>query len=454
MRWGSTVMDINDNYNNNEDTTKEDTTKDDDASSNNYLDWANTSYFSNNPRTNPAFAGWTFVYGRYCDGSSFSGRRIDPIHEENTNNTQTNNVTQQQSPLLLYFRGNYILEAIVNDFFSSSSNFDGDKTYDDNEEEEEEDDDDVDKGAKNNTNLSHVVIAGSSAGGLATYLHAHQIIDWIDQAVYDVHDSNNNNSNNYDHGIEIGLFVDSGFFRDWDESPIVSTTVDNNITNNLTSYSDWMKSIYILNNATDTLPTDCLLVQQNQQEYYRCMFAENVIPFLTVPYFAIQSKFDKWQLQHELLSLDDYNNWIEEEEKGDIDVDIINYANGLEHDLIHAFDWRHQQLKQQRGVGQQATNNGLFLHGCLLHSIYKLESCYANIFIDDNSGNISGNDNDGDSGGISIPRRSSSHVNIAIANWIESWIHNERRISPPIILVTTDEVPIDASDVRCCGNGN
>ena len=120
---------------------------------------------------------------------------------------------------------------------------------------------------------------------------------------YDAHDKNNNiytSSNNYDHGnIEFGLFVDSGFFRDWDEVSAISVTVDISITNSSrTSYSDWTKSIYRLNNTTDTLPSDCLLEQNqnqdhDQQQYYRCMFAENVIPFLTVPYFAIQSKFDE-----------------------------------------------------------------------------------------------------------------------------------------------------------------
>ena len=112
------------------------------------------------------------------------------------------------------------------------------------------------------------------------------------------------------------------------------------------------------------------------------MFAENVIPFLTVPYFAIQSKFDKWQLQHELSLPLDYNSWNEGEETY-ADVDIINYANGLEHNLLHAFDWRQQQKEKQRGGGQQATNNGLFLHSCLLHSIHKLESCYEHIYIED-----------------------------------------------------------------------
>ena len=51
----------------------------------------------NEPKTNPAFAGWTFVYARYCDGSSFSGRRIVPIQVEQISQIEietkdTNNV--------------------------------------------------------------------------------------------------------------------------------------------------------------------------------------------------------------------------------------------------------------------------------------------------------------------------------------------------------------------------
>jgi hypothetical protein len=105
-------------------------------------------------------------------------------------------------------------------------------------------------------------------------------------------------------------------------------------------------------------------------------------------------------LQHELSLPLDYNSWNEGGETY-ADVDIINYANRLEHNLLHAFDWRLQQKEKQRGGGQQATNNGLFLHSCLLHSIHKLESCYEHIYIDD-SDNVSDNDKDEDSTGIAF----------------------------------------------------
>ena len=70
-----------------------------------------------------------------------------------------------------------IPEAIVTDFFSSSN-----LNKNNNNDDDDDDDDRIDRKA-DNTYITHVIIAGSSAGGLATYLHAHQISDWINQTV-------------------------------------------------------------------------------------------------------------------------------------------------------------------------------------------------------------------------------------------------------------------------------
>eukprot|EP01052_Picozoa_sp_SAG31_P018304 SAG31_NODE_1292_length_8967_cov_2.998985_5_plen_282_part_00 len=123
-----------------------------------WLAWAQPGHgylASQNATINPSFHNWSMVYVRYwcvqlqnmfgtrcefelssmaflvrSDGSSFSGLRIEPIRVAGRN---------------IYHRGNYILRAVIAELKSSIM-----------------------------ASATHVVISGDSAGGLATYLHAHQ----------------------------------------------------------------------------------------------------------------------------------------------------------------------------------------------------------------------------------------------------------------------------------------
>jgi len=84
---------------------------------------------SNNSKENPEFYDWNVAYLPYCDGSSFSGNRSEPVQFKGS---------------LLYFRGLRILDSTIAELLSDT----------------------------NLKEASHVIFSGTSAGGLAVMLHA------------------------------------------------------------------------------------------------------------------------------------------------------------------------------------------------------------------------------------------------------------------------------------------
>lgn len=112
------------------------------------------AYFSTDPQVNPAFSDWTAVYIRYCDGGSFSGRRIVPTEDG------------------LYSRGGFILEAVIKELRKEGAPL---------------------------ASATDVVVAGASSGGLAAILHANFWRDALPAS------------------INIAALSDAGFFPDYDK---------------------------------------------------------------------------------------------------------------------------------------------------------------------------------------------------------------------------------------------
>eukprot|EP01045_Picozoa_sp_COSAG04_P021879 COSAG04_NODE_2394_length_4214_cov_1.506197_5_plen_411_part_00 len=203
------------------------------------LHWAEPgkSYLSTDPATNPSFWNWTMVYLRYCDGSSFSGRRTQPIQ-----------AAGQQGPRPIYHRGNYILRAIVSELLGSGGL----------------------------ASASHVVVSGDSAGGLATYLHAHQWRELLPSTA------------------DVVALPDSGFFREWRDTEPEGCTA---------TYAEDMQSIFSAANTSGGLAPACLSAHASAP--WECMFAVNAAPHIPVPYFMLQSRYDTWQVGSELGSKDE-----------------------------------------------------------------------------------------------------------------------------------------------------
>ena len=150
----------------------------------------------------------------------------------------------------VFHRGNYILRGVIEDLLSSHGLGDA----------------------------SHVVVSGDSAGGLATYLHAHQ---WHARLTLS------------SPGAQVVALPDSGFFADETASMPEGCT---------RTYSESMRNIFKVTNASGGLSAGC--VQQHPSAPWACMLAANAAPHIPVPYLMLQSRYDTWQTGNELGSDD------------------------------------------------------------------------------------------------------------------------------------------------------
>lgn len=85
-------------------------------------------------RSDNAFANYSLAYIAYCDGSSYTGNRSDPV------------VYQNQT---MYFRGRLVLDALLRDIVKTAGQ------------------------------VQNVVVSGSSAGGLTVYLHLDHVATYF-----------------------------------------------------------------------------------------------------------------------------------------------------------------------------------------------------------------------------------------------------------------------------------
>ena len=123
----------------------------------------------------------------------------------------------------------------------------------------------------NNRGLSRaeeVIVAGTSAGGLAVILH----LDAWRRAL--------------PANIKLRGLADSGFFA---EQPSFS---GDNI------YPAQMKELAVEQNSTQALSKDCVSSVKYRQEPWRCFFAPSAIAYVTTPLFVLQTRFDSWQMAH------------------------------------------------------------------------------------------------------------------------------------------------------------
>lgn len=180
-------------------------------------------YLSNDPAVNPLFANWTKIYLPYGDGTSQLGDVWDPVI-----------VSPGAKPI--YFRGARVLRAMISFL--------------------------LDEGLANAT---EVVVAGCSAGGLATYLHADTWAAALPKA-------------------RVVAMPDSGFFLNFNATGVSPT------------FPERMLWTYANTNVSGgaLLPPACLAAHRGSE--WLCMFAENVAPTIKTPTFALQSVYDSCRL--------------------------------------------------------------------------------------------------------------------------------------------------------------
>jgi hypothetical protein len=184
------------------------------------------------PTVNPEFAAYNRVVLWYCDGASFSGNKDEPHHYAPTNQT-------------LYFRGARVIDAMLDTLIA-------------------------DHGLGKATD---VLLAGGSAGGLSTYLHADHVHSYL-----------------LSKKVPLKRFKAapvSGFF-------LMHATESGEM-----KYPDEMKYVFNMQNSSHGVNDDCIASYANDPtNAWRCIFANESYAHTKTPMFPLQSAVDAWQMSN------------------------------------------------------------------------------------------------------------------------------------------------------------
>jgi len=190
----------------------------------------------NNCTVNPYFCNWSKVYAQYLDGISRSSDVDEPVHWEN----QT-----------IYFRGHRILEETISTLLLPNG---------------------PGAGLPSLAKAPRLLVTGSSAGGLTTYLH----IDEISNLVKEVNPS-----------IDVRAVPEVGFFIDaesiWQGSHI---------------YTDVYARTASIGNVTARTVNENCAKNTPLSNFSYCFMAQYTYPYIESPIFIVNSMVDEWQTQN------------------------------------------------------------------------------------------------------------------------------------------------------------
>lgn len=185
---------------------------------------------SYNSIENPLTWNWNKVFVPYCDGASFSGDVDEPVNFQGMD---------------LHFKGYKILQAVYSHLLAYR---------------------DLDK-------ASDVIISGSSAGGLAVFLHLDKIADMIRKG---------------GSKAKIVGVPDAGFFLD---VPALNSGYQM-----MLFQGQNLSGIYDFQNTRGSLNSQCL--SENSDAPYKCMLPQYFIKYIKTPFFLTQSFTDAWQFDN------------------------------------------------------------------------------------------------------------------------------------------------------------
>ncbi|XP_031093459.1 pectin acetylesterase 9-like [Ipomoea triloba] len=174
---------------------------------------------SNNASRNPDFYNWNRVKLRYCDGASFAG---DTKYENGTT--------------LLYFRGQRIWQAIINDLLP-----------------------------KGLGQASKALLSGCSAGGLSTFLHCDSLTSYLPKTT------------------TVKCLSDAGFFLDGKDLSLKYTM------------RSFYQSMVVLHGAGNILNKNCMNTLSNP---HLCVFPQYALPHIQTPFFILNTAYDVFQFHH------------------------------------------------------------------------------------------------------------------------------------------------------------
>ena len=183
---------------------------------------------------NPEFAAWTAVFVRYCDGSSYSSDRPEAMLVD-PSKFACNGQPCQGQPKPVWFRGRAIFEALFEDLLKTQG-----------------------MGA-----ATAVILSGTSAGGMGTYMHADRLRAMLPPAV------------KFAAVPDAGMFIDlPDFFGRRSFRASIAEAV-----------SLWT------GNSSRWFTNDRCLAAHTGEEFL-CYLSQYSAPFIESPLFATNSMYD------------------------------------------------------------------------------------------------------------------------------------------------------------------
>ncbi|XP_034594420.1 pectin acetylesterase 5 isoform X2 [Setaria viridis] len=236
--------------------------------------------FNDQQPQNPDFYNWNKVFVRYCDGASFSG----------------NAEGEAEDGTKLYFRGLRIWEAVIAELMG-----------------------------KGMDTAKQALLAGCSAGGLATLLHC------------------DNFRAKFPQEVSVKCVPDGGFFLDAKD------------LSGERSMRSVFNGVVQLQNVSEVLPKDCLA----KKDPTDCFFPAELIKSISTPTFIVNSEYDSWQIQNVVAPVGSYpgDTWSNcRDNIGNCSSKQIDVLHGFRRKLIH-------ELKAAEGKREW----GLFIDSCFTH---------------------------------------------------------------------------------------
>jgi O-palmitoleoyl-L-serine hydrolase len=186
---------------------------------------------------NPAFCTWTHIYTPYCDGTSRSSWVAAPVSVRGKD---------------LHFRGFGVVDALMSAVLAPAG---------------------PGAGAPSLATATHLLVSGSSAGGLTTYLHA----DYVSGRVAAV-----NPSAVVKAVPEVGFFIDGASI--WDGKHLMTE-----------AYTRIATFGNISTGAPAQVNAACMAAYPDPSQRWHCFEAQYTYPYIATPTFILNSQVDEWQ---------------------------------------------------------------------------------------------------------------------------------------------------------------
>lgn len=180
--------------------------------------------------------------------------------------------------------------------------------------------------------VTQLIVSGGSAGGLSSFLHLDHIADVVHSVA----------PNARVVGEPVcGMFLDHG-------------NDGNNLPN--VTYPLQMQYVYTMQNSSGSLSTAC----QNAlgPDSWRCIMAPYAIPFIQTLWFALQSRFDHWQLSEiAFIPCMLAQSYSPPYKPQSCTSTMVNQIQSYGPDFVN----------QILPLFPSSTKNGIFLDACIIH---------------------------------------------------------------------------------------